>query len=153
MLRVLQRHSGRRAVAGARLASDTRLLPHWLPLTAEDRVLDQRGNDRNDVELDLRLLAKGVLAHHRVFYAELEFHGYLADLGGLGDEEPNGDVPLITRGRVVVLGDCRIHPDLPGIRQVEYEKIEHAPLADVRRGLILAARSNFPKVVREDPGR
>ncbi len=43
--------------------------------------------------------------------------------------------------------------DLPGIRKIECEKIEHAPLADVGRVLVLAAGSYFPEVVRKDPGR
>ncbi|MEJ2729270.1 MAG: hypothetical protein P8185_12315 [Deltaproteobacteria bacterium] len=41
---------------------------------------------------------------------------------------PTGTFHLLPDGAWSVACDRRIQPDLPGIRQVEYQKIEHAPL-------------------------
>jgi len=139
------------------------LFPSWLcfsiilwqfpPLFAKDRILDQARNHRSNLEPELGALPKVVLANHRVLKTGLDVDWSLAYLNRLSGEEPDGNVPFVTRRGLIVVGDRRIHPDLPGIWQVECEEIEDAPLAYVGRVLILAARSDFPEVVREDPGR
>jgi hypothetical protein len=61
------------------------------------------------------------------------------ELDRLSDEEPEGDVPFVTRGGPIVVGDRRILPDLPGIRQIVNERVKQGTLADVGRVFVLAA--------------
>jgi hypothetical protein len=122
------------------------------PLFAEDRIPDQGRNHQSNLDPELSAMPEVIWADHRVLKTRLDVDRNIADLDRLCSEEPDGNVPFVARLGLIVVSDRRIHPDLPGIRQVEYEKIEHASLIDVGGILILAAASDFPEIVREGPG-
>ena len=84
-------------------------------------------------------LPEGVFADHRVLETSLDVEWHFAKLDRLADIEPDRHVPFVSRIGPIVVSDCRIHSDLPGIRQHAIDKVQQVALADVARLFILAS--------------
>src|SRR5512136_2966505 len=123
-----------------------------LPLFAEQGILDQGRNDRDDVQLNLRHLSEVVLFDDRVLDAELELDWHVIDFRHLRHGNRDRDVPLVARRGLMVVADRRVRTDLPAIGQIVEKTIEHAEIACVGRILILASSPDAPVVLWEDEG-
>ena len=92
-------------------------------LFAEDRILDQRLHYRCNLEPESNYLSKVVRTNHRILQAELDIDRHIEYFGRPSNKYTHGNGPFVSRAGLIVIGDGRVRPCLPGIWQVKGQRI------------------------------
>src|ERR1043166_4820069 len=123
------------------------LLVQQRSATAQQRVPDQRRNHRNHSQHQLCSLSVCVLAYNRVLDTEVELDWHFAEQRSLRDHQAHRHVPPVAGCSPGVIGNRRVEAELPGVRQVDGEKVEEVQIAGIANAWRTVARRADPEVV------